>query len=341
MTVLDEQQTLLDARSAAVARLRRDDAAQARARGKRPTDQEAWTPDDAPELAIAPFHSPVLSVAAEFLNDLESLRIAAQNRYRSLISTDPDSDGVMRGMGLPFNHPSVRSIAELVERFGEMEKAAEKQLKREMGAHPLAPYIKSTPGLGEKSTARLLAAIGDPYWNSLHQRPRLVSELWSFSGFGVNEVTTDGPQGAPLTGGVAPSRQRGQRANWSPTAKMRTFLIAEVCMKGLRQPCERPDGLDWAIHVGRDGLAWNDAGGACTCYPYRRLYDEARIKYFEAVHTIPCKRCGPSGKPAQPGSPLSAKHKQGRALRITCKRILRDLWAESRRLHGVPDEAPY
>jgi hypothetical protein len=63
------------------------------------------------------------------------------------------------------------------------------------------------------------------------------------------------------------------------------------------------------------------------------VYDAAREQYAEAVHPTECVRCGPAGKPALPGSPLSAGHQHARALRRVSKEILRDLWLEARMVH--------
>lgn len=53
-----------------------------------------------------------------------------------------------------------------------------------------------------------------------------------------------------------------------------------------------------------------------------------------AVHRVPCHRCGPAGRPALIGSPLSDGHKDARALRLVAKAVLRDLWMAARTLHG-------
>lgn len=98
-------------------------------------------------------------------------------------------------------------------------------------------------------------------------------------------------------------RRKGEKVNWSPQIKMRVYLIAESCMKQMTSP-------------------------------YRVVYDASREKYAEAVHKEECKRCGPSGKPAQPGSDLSDGHKHARAMRLVSKEILRDLWIEARSLRG-------
>jgi hypothetical protein len=102
-------------------------------------------------------------------------------------------------------------------------------------------------------------------------------------------------------------RRRGEKGNWNATLKMRAFLIAESCMKARTSP-------------------------------YRKVYDDARAKYADAVHADECKRCGPSGKPAQPGSDLSDGHKHARALRLVAKTFLRDLWEEARRVQQVSDD---
>lgn len=98
-------------------------------------------------------------------------------------------------------------------------------------------------------------------------------------------------------------RRRGEKANWSPQIKMRVYLIAESCIKQ-------------------------------SASPYRAVYDAGRAKYADAVHDEECRRCGPSGKPAQPGSDLSDGHKHARAMRLVSKAILRDLWTEARALRG-------
>lgn len=87
----------------------------------------------------------------------------------------------------------------------------------------------------------------------------------------------------------------------SPVAKMRVYLIAECCLK---------------------------AGGSLS-----EVYRERRAITADRAHAAPCVRCGPSGKPAEPGSPWSKAHQHADALRIVGKEFLRQLWLESKRLH--------
>ncbi len=61
-------------------------------------------------------------------------------------------------------------------------------------------------------------------------------------------------------------------------------------------------------------------------WPYRQAYEERRLITRDRTHAEACVRCGPSGRPAQPGSTWSDAHKHADGLRIVGKTILRDLW---------------
>lgn len=258
-----------------------------------------------------PLFDPLLKILASQVDDLETVRIANGNRLRQLTTSDVDSDGIRRGLGLPEDHRDVKRIALTLEALAAVEDQAIKQLQSHMRRSQWGPWLKQAVGVGEKQLARLLGEIGDPYWNTLHQRPRTVSELWAYCGYhtlpgGQTSCEIQGlaAAGTPRT---APKRTRGQKANWNDEARKRAWLIATSCVK-----------------TSADAR-------------YRSIYDEARAKYTDAVHTAPCVRCGPSGKPAAQGSPLSDGHKHARALRAIAKAVLKDLWVEARRLHGVTE----
>ena len=271
---------------------------------------------------------PFLALSADVVGDLEAVRVANENRLRQLTRTGADKDGEERGFGLDATHPDVARLTAIVELIGRAEHDAVLQLQRAMRRHALGPWVRSTVGIGEKQAARLLAAIGDPYWNTLHDRPRTVSELWAFCGFhtlpcgqGRSDAQTSTAAGGQTgssdpgqraldthrtSARVAARRQRGQKDNWSAAAKMRAYLVAESCIKQARSP-------------------------------YRPVYDARRAATSERVHAVACVRCGPSGKPAQPGTAWSAGHQHADALRIVAKRILRDLWRAARDLHVPAD----
>jgi hypothetical protein len=248
-------------------------------------------------------------MAAATLDDLERTRIAAENRLRQFTRIDPDEDGVIRGFGLDERHPDVAQLAALVDALKALEHQGTLQIQRAVRKHPLGPWVKATIGVGEKQAARLLASIGDPYWNTLHDRPRTVSELWAYCGLHVipgghwsgdthgliaagDSTSTGGDAHVSreaLPGfGVAARRRKGVKANWSADAKMRAYLIATSCIKQASSP-------------------------------YRDVYDKRR-EHTAVTH--------PDWTPG---------HSHNDALRIVSKEVLKDLWRESARLHALTE----
>jgi hypothetical protein len=257
-----------------------------------------------------------LAVLANRVNGLENFRKASANQLGALTQgTEPDEDGVTRGYGLPAEHPAVIQSQAIVDAIKKIEDQTVRELEKKLRKTPLGPWILAQKGLGAKTIARLLAATGDPYWNSLHDRPRTVSELWSFCGYRPGQ-----------------KKAKGEKVNWSPEAKMRAHLLMDPIKKMLSRPCHSVKGDKgeylYAVHV----------EGECVCSPYRVMYDQARDKYRDTLHPADCVRCGPAGKPALAGSVRSAKHQDAMAYRLVKKAILRDLWRESARLHGHPGD---
>lgn len=300
-----------------------------------PAIRQASTKLKPPGLAFTPWtnhNGPLLALLADALDDIENIRKATSNRLRQLTRTGPDADGEERGFGLTLAMPQVAAVAAMLKAIkhddavlkdlgydttatgrpcGCLECQAIRNLQKEMRKHPLGPWVSAAVGVGEKQGARLIAAIGDPYWNTLHDRPRTLSELRSYCG-----LRQDG-------NGVAVRRRKGEDVNWSSKAKSRAWLVASKCMVvGLKKPCGKQGNDELVTHV--DG---------CQCSHYRLVYDAGRAKYLGAVHQHECIRCGPSGKPALAGSPVSPGHQHARAIRLVMREVLKDLWLESKRLH--------
>lgn len=279
---------------------------------------------------------PALALAADFLDDIERVKIANENRLRALTRAETDADGVDRYVGLDASHPVVAQLAAMVESLAEVEHAAVLNLQRMLRKHPLHAWVKAQRGVGEKQAARLLAIIGDPYWRPeivredgtvIPEGPRTVSALWAYCGLhvlpavdrsrsdihatcvGGGDISTGGDSSQrrtdaqTSTAGVAARRRKGQQANWSTKAKTRAYLIAESCLKQLVKPCHNPgDGI--GVHVDE-----------CACSPYRVVYDRRK------THTTVSRLEWTDG------------HRHADALRVASKEVLKHLWRAAREHH--------
>lgn len=162
----------------------------------------------------------------------------------------------------------------------------------------LLRWQKLTIGIGEPMFARLLGHLGHPvhalphHWEGTGSARRLVAdEPYDRTLAQLWQFCGHGAPGRPRRGMTATELA----ALGNPTLKMLVHLNAEMCMKQSRSP-------------------------------FRTVYDEAKTAAADKLHTVECVRCGPSGKPAQPGTPWSKGHIHAHALRITGKEILRELW---------------
>lgn len=173
----------------------------------------------------APGGSPVTAIVghlAGIVSDLESARIAAENRVRILTRTETDKDGVLRGWGL--TEEDVPELVAVRDALAGLEKQTVRSLERVFRRHPLATWQKAATGVGAKQLSRLLLTLGgDPYWHPVHNRPRTRAELRAYCGMHVVD-------------GRAPTKARGQRVTWSPEARIRIHLIAESAMKNRQSP---------------------------------------------------------------------------------------------------------
>lgn len=173
----------------------------------------------------------LLAIYADALDDFERVRIATENRLRSLAQ--------VKGLD---DTPEAERMAATADALAALEHGVELELKRAMRAHPLGPWVKRAKGVGEKQAARLLAAIGDP---TTRANP---AQLWAYCGYAPGQ-----------------KRRKGVKSNWSTVAKSRAYLIAEAAVKaGVRkgEGCDDEDGYDVAHRY-----AISDLG---QCYLDRR-----------------------------------------------------------------------
>lgn len=141
-----------------------------------------------------------LQIYAALLDDLEGVRKATENRLRQL-------------EGFPV-------YADHLKALRDQEHQVTLALQRVIRKHPLGPWIKGTVGIGEKQSARLIAALDNPAWNFAEGRPRRgPAELWAYCGYAPGQ-----------------KRRKGVKSNWNAEAKMRAFLCAESCVKQRHSP---------------------------------------------------------------------------------------------------------
>jgi len=169
-----------------------------------------------------------LYLAAQFLDSVEQVRIATENRVR---------DRERRGL-------TTRERLRWERDLGAMralERTAILDLTRMLAAHPLGPWVQGVHGIGEKSCARFLATVGNPVWNGAEGRPRRgPGELFAYLGQDVRN-------------GKAPRRQRGVASNWNGQARARLKIITDAIVTQPDSPFHERYRRAKAYYVERDG----------------------------------------------------------------------------------------
>lgn len=189
-----------------------------------------------------PIDDPMLFTLAQTLQDYETLRIAEEHRLRifSMPSDVPDEDGVCRGFGYAEDSDEVQIVKGLIDPLKELEHRTVLSLQKRMRVNPIWPYFKDVKGVGEKTLARLMACIGDPYLRPLDDgsyEPRTVSQLWAYCGMHTI-ANKDGEI-------IAAKRMKGVQANWNTEAKTRLFLLSQGLLRqGIRKD---KDGNQFAV----------------------------------------------------------------------------------------------
>lgn len=230
-------------------------------------------------MSVIDLADPTIDVVAGFLADVETLRIAMNHRMNTMVSSEPDDDGIIRGHGIPVDHPNIVGLRDVIVGLQRMEVQLTRQLERIVKAHPMGPWIASQKGIGFKQAGRLLSVIGDPYLNSSTGERRRVSQLWGYCGLGVLQVPSkDNPD---ILVGEAPRLKRGQRANWSTNAKTRAYLVATSCIKQTgttyREVYDRRRAHTAITHPDwTDGHSHNDALRVLSKYILKQMWIEAR-----------------------------------------------------------------
>jgi hypothetical protein len=276
-------------------------------------------------LGRAPFDE--LRTLAEAFADAQKTRISLENRLRSGTVPGDLSDDLIAAQ---------RHTEDLIGR------AMVRSFRK--AAPEIRRWVTATKGLGEPSVARLVGIIGHPviarphHWEETGQ-PHTEAQAPP-AGFSQSPGTDNGHD--PCDNQIAPAgpsrvlvadppyertvsqlwaycghgdparrKRKGMDASdamglGNPRAKMVAHLIAENAIK---EPGRKVDLL----------RAGGQQPGDAT-WPYRRLYEETRVRYW-IDHTE-----WPEG------------HQHNSAIHLVAKEILRDLWVETRQAdsHSKP-----
>jgi len=151
-----------------------------------------------------------------------------------------------------------RGHAALGDEMKRLEDRTGRQIKRELMAQPVWPWLSQFPGLGGVHVARLVAIIGDPrrfpgqQCSAAHTMPPDLAvgdscPVEECTGTMLAPRTTTGVRsiwhycGLHVVDGAAPHKRKGQRVDWNPTARTACLMpggIAEQIVR-LRVPIYR------------------------------------------------------------------------------------------------------
>lgn len=250
-----------------------------------------------------------LRVMAESLADMQNTRIRVGNRSGAYMRETAKSN-----VG-PTDHTAMESFKKVFDNAEEITRKELVAAYRRVVPPRVQSWVRDTPGLGEATMARLLGVVGNPrvatpkHWEATGKpaKTKVDTEVRAVTERAKVLVSDDSYDRTVSqlwsycgVGDASRKKVRGMSQEeafklGNPKAKMLAWLIATSCIK-------------------------NSKG------PYRKVYDEARKRYTNRVHASECIRCGPSGKPAQPGSPWNLGHQHAAAIRKVAKEVLKDLW---------------
>jgi hypothetical protein len=245
-----------------------------------------------------------MKAAAEMFWDAQEFRKAMENKARSG-QVDPEF---------------VAHAAKYYRKVEDLASGAMVNAMRDTVPAQILDWQQMTPGIGEHTLARLLGTIGDPYlarpqhWEDrpgakggkddplrvlVDDEPyvRNLAKLWAYCGIG--DPARKRRAGMTKDEATALGNWKAKTALWL----MAVAIVKSPSARGTR---------------------------------YRKIYDEARLRYANRVHDRPCPQCKGSSKV---GDPWKGSHQHAAALRLLGKEILRDLWEIARDIHQAEPRA--
>lgn len=303
-----------------------------------------------------------LRLASDSLDDIETLRIAVNNRYKQATGDQKkkDEDAPDRTLNLSEDDPLVQMLKKTLDDLKASDSGATKELCRQIKGTIFGSWLEAYPGLGAKSLARLLGPLGDPYLRTVieyaeddterkkplgkHYEPRTLRQLWAYAGLATDEHG----QAKRRTKGMS---QAESFALGNPMLRKRAFIISEsIQKKGVSKTDDliaEEKALEEAKEQARKAkkpLPKTPSGPydlerRFPATSHGKVYLDRREQTAERRHATRCVRCGTPGSPAEPGSLWKNSHQHADALRMIAKQVLKELWMLAREHHtGIPAE---
>ncbi len=271
--------------------------------------------------------------AAEVFYDLQKLRIATNNRFRT--SGRPEEQ----------TQEEADFLAGVSTHLDGLEALALQYAKRHLKKHPISKWLEAQRGCGPTMATVIVASF------DIHKADT-VSKFWAYSGLGV------------MPDGRAQRRIKGQKVNYNPWLRTKLVgVLADCFIKAARWDPEQQcyiggRGKPVELHTvwrrfyddykhrkksQRVPVCMACEGTGKASKPETDA-EAAEREYAEETRgaTVPagaCPNCEGTGGPAPWGR--SDGHRAAAAKRYMIKMFLIELHTTWRTLEGLPVRAPY
>lgn len=238
---------------------------------------------------------------AAMLNDIQKTRQAVGNRQWAGNS--------LHVLDVEMNEALMASALNTEEQFAKALTRVYKQVVPD----ELQAWQKAAKGVGDLQFARLLGEIGDPFiatpysWSTTPPKDHVCLPLQC-------------GKERHLVAGVPFYRTLPQLWQYCGLGDPNRRVTKNITAEGL-MALGKPQGKVLMHRIVAQVVMAKRFNGE-----YAVLYDAIKNGYVSKTHESECKRCGPSGKPAQPGSSWSPGHQDAAAKRYVAKEILRDIY---------------
>ena len=247
-----------------------------------------------------------------------------------------------------FNATQNNALGIHVDKLREVEKSIALDIRQEVQKYPICEWIISQRGLGYELAGQLVGIIQDI------GRFSNVSKLWAYFGLAVIDVCEEckRPYYPPETKAnkIANLARRLQEQYEKKIVKEGSKDFEAQASEMVCQ-CERPKLIKTTQKARKGVLGDYNPQAKMLAYKigaqfvkqgaeYRDLYDQFR-KEYEARPDLQAQRAERAGKVSKKGTSKGTAHIHAMAMRRVEKLFLSHLWAEWRKLEGLPLTEPY